>query len=354
VTQDRPTLDTVAAHAGVSRMTVSNAYNRPDQLSAATRERVLEAARLLGYPGPDPVGRSLRRRRAGTVGVLLTERLPMAFADPGLVSFLHGVASELSAAGQAMLLIPGDSEHDSSAVRGAIVDAFLVCSMSATDPAVLAARDRRLPLVTAGHPRLPGVPFVGIDNARAGALAARHLLGLGHRRFGVVALPGRSPAGPTDSAVPVRLGMAERVGGFTKELASAGIPWSDLTVARATANTSEAGRDAGVRLLDVASGLRPTAVFTVTDVLALGVLAAASELRLSVPGELSVVGFDDIAEAARSSPALTTVSQSLFDQGQAAAQLALALVAGDAVRVPRTAVELVVRDSTAPPPSGPD
>jgi DNA-binding LacI/PurR family transcriptional regulator len=349
VTQDRPTLDTVAAQAGVSRMTVSNAYNRPDQLSAATRERVLEVARRLGYPGPDPAGRSLRRRRSGTVGVLLTERLPNAFTDPGLVSFLHGVATELSAAGQAMLLVPGEAHQDSSPVRSAIVDAFVVCSMAASDPAVLAALDRRLPLVTAGHPRLPGVPFVGIDNARAAAKAARHLLELGHRRFAVVALPGRAPASPTDSAVQVRLGMQERLRGFSRALVAAGVPASSLTVAEATANTVEAGQDAGHALLDPVED-RPTAVFAVTDVLALGVLAAAGRQRLTVPDDLSVVGFDDIAEAARSSPALTTVSQSLFEQGRAAAALALGLVAGDQVRSPRMGAELVIRDSTAAPP----
>ena len=102
----RPTLRTVADAAGVSLMTASNAYNRPDQLSAATRERVLATAAELGYPGPSPAGRSLRLRRSDTIGVLLTERLPYAFADPGLLAFLHGLATGLAEAGQALLLIP--------------------------------------------------------------------------------------------------------------------------------------------------------------------------------------------------------------------------------------------------------
>ena len=82
------TLASLAAELGVSRTTVSNAYNRPDQLSAPLRERVLEAARRLGYPGPDPVARSLRTRRAGAVGLLLTEELSYAFRDPGATGFL--------------------------------------------------------------------------------------------------------------------------------------------------------------------------------------------------------------------------------------------------------------------------
>ncbi len=350
MTADRPTLDTVAEAAGVSRMTVSNAYNRPDQLSAATRERVLVVAAELGYPGPDPAGRSLRRRRVGTVGVLLTERLPAAFTDPGLVSFMRGLATELGAAGQAALLVPAEADLDGSLVRNALVDAFVVCSMGAADPAVTAVTARRLPVVTAGSPRIPGVPFVGIDNRKAGALAADHLLQLGHARFGVIALPGRDPSAPIDSAVPVRLGSKERVEGFTRALAAAGVPAGSVLVAGADANTVEAGVRAAHGLLDRPASSRPTAVFAVTDVLALGALGAAADLGRRVPRDVSVVGFDDIPEAARSEPGLTTVSQSLYDQGQAAARLALELVAGHEVRSPRIRAELVVRQSTAPPP----
>jgi DNA-binding LacI/PurR family transcriptional regulator len=350
MTTDRPTLDTVALAAGVSRMTVSNAYNRPDQLSAATRARVLAVADALGYPGPDPAGRSLRRRRVDTVGVLLTERLPTAFTDPGLVSFMRGLATELGAAGQAALLVPAEADLDGSLVRNALVDAFVVCSMGAADPAVRAVTARRLPVVTAGSPRLPGIPFVGIDNRKAGALAARHLLELGHARFGVVALPGRDPAKPLDSAVPVRLGSKERVEGFVRELAAAGVPDSDVVPVGALANTVEAGVSAGRGLIDRAAKDRPTAVFAVTDVLALGVLRATADLGRRVPGDVSVVGFDDIPEAAGSEPGLTTVSQSLYEQGQAAARLALDLVAGRDARAPRFRAELVVRQSTAAPP----
>src|SRR4051812_32257827 len=103
MTPGRPTLDDVAAAAGVSRMTVSNAYNRPDQLSAATRERVLAVAAGLGYAGPDAAARSLRRGRAGAIGVLLTESLPYAFEDPGMVAMLRGVAAGVAEAGTGLL-----------------------------------------------------------------------------------------------------------------------------------------------------------------------------------------------------------------------------------------------------------
>ncbi len=345
----RPTLDTVALAAGVSRMTVSNAYNRPDQLSAATRERVLAVAAQLGYCGPDPAARSLRRRRSGTIGVLLTEELQYAFTDPGMVSLLRGLAAGLGAAGQSMLLVPSEADDVGDVVRNALVDAFVVCSMDETDEAVAAVRLRRLPLVTVGSPKLPGVPMIGIDNARAASLAADHLLVLGHRRFGVVGLPGREPGDTANRDIPVRIGLRDRVVGFRRTVADQ--PRTTIAIGHATVHTHEEGVRVATELLDVPAARRPTAVFAVTDVLALGVLEAARDLGIAVPGGLSVVGFDDIEEAHRATPALTTVSQDLQEKGRLAARMALDLIAGLKVRTPRLSAELVVRASTAPAPT---
>jgi DNA-binding LacI/PurR family transcriptional regulator len=345
---ERPTLDTVAEAAGVSRMTVSNAYNRPDQLSAATRERVLAVAAELGYAGPDPAARSLRRRSSATVGVLLTERLPYAFTDPGMVSLLRGLATELGAAGQSMLLVPSEAEHVGDVVRSALVDAFIVCSMDEHDEAVAAVRQRRLPVVTVGHPKLSGVPLVGIDNVRAAGLAAEHLLGLGHRRFGVLSLRSRLPGADADPDLPVRLGLRQRVDGFRAAVdARSG---TSVVVREADVHTHEEARRIADELLDDPAGRRPTAVFAVTDVLAIGALDAARGLGVDVPQSLSVVGFDDIEEARRVTPALTTISQDLEGKGRLAARVALDLVAGRAPHLPRLSAELVVRDSTARAP----
>jgi DNA-binding LacI/PurR family transcriptional regulator len=349
VAHGRPTLDTVAERASVSRMTVSNAYNHPDQLSSATRAKVLQAAAEVGYGGPDPAGRSLRRGRSGTVGVLLTERLPYAFADPGMVAFLHGVASELADAGQALLLLPAEGNPEHAQVRNAIVDAFILCSLAADEPAVAEVLARRLPVVTAGSPHLPGAPLVGIDNARAAAEVARHLLGLGHRRFGVLTVRGR-PEGSLAPG-PNRPAQRARVQGFQQALADAGLPPEALTVVEAQTHDRAGGAGAVRPVLRWPASRRPTALFATTDVLALGVIEAAAAVGVAVPGQLSVVGFDDIAGAAAASPPLTTVAQSLFDQGRAAARLALRLVAGEPVRAPRLRTTLVVRDSTAAAPS---
>ena len=184
------TLASLAAELGVSRTTVSNAYNRPDQLSAPLRARVLEAARRLGYPGPDPVARSLRTRKAGAVGLLLTEALSYAFRDPVATGFLEGLALACEEAGQGLLLVPVSPEQeDVTAVHQAGVDGFVVYSVREDDPHFLAVLERPLPTVVCDQPHgVEGVDRVGVDD-RAGMLAlARHLAGLGHRRIGVLCM----------------------------------------------------------------------------------------------------------------------------------------------------------------------
>jgi DNA-binding LacI/PurR family transcriptional regulator len=341
VAAERPTLDTVAAAAGVSRMTVSNAYNRPDQLSPKTRQRVLDTASRLGYPGPDPMAASLRLRRTGTIGVVLTERLPYAFADPGLLTILHGIATELSDSGTALLLVPAHAEGGESQLRHALVDAVILCAVSPRDPAVAAARERQVPVVTVGTPRLPHVPRVGPNNRRSAAEVARHLLDLGHRRLAVLTTVTDEPGGR------LRPIFGERVRGFSAEVQAAG---GELSVLCAGDNSRPAGRDAVAELLRSPKRARPTAIFAVTDILAIGVLDAATDAGLTVPRQLSVAGFDDIAAAASTVPPLTTVAHDLFGQGQAAARLARRLIAGDSGRPPRIKTELVVRKSAARAP----
>jgi DNA-binding LacI/PurR family transcriptional regulator len=347
VAADRPTLDTVAQAAGVSRMTVSNAYNRPDQLSAATRARVLAVAAELGYAGPDPAGRSLRRGSTGTIGIVLTESLSYAFTDPGLVQFLRGIADVLSPAGRAMLLVPTHAGGAEDLVRSALVDAFVVCSLGEADPVVAAVRGRGLPLVTMGSPRLKGHPFLGIDNAAAAGLAAAHLVGLGHRRLAVVGVPSTMPLDADGPVVPSRGGFKRRVDGFVAEAAAHGVDPTSITVVEAWNNSTDAGREAAAPLL--AGRRRPTGVFAVSDALALGVLAAAADADLHVPGDVSVVGFDGIDESAHSRPPLTTIAQDLRAQGRLAGKSVLTLLEGRTMRMPAITPELVVRASTAPP-----
>jgi DNA-binding LacI/PurR family transcriptional regulator len=342
----RPTLRTVAEAAGVAVMTVSNAYSRPHVLSDETLHRVMTEAARLGYPGPHAGGRSLRIGRSDTVAVVLSQRLPDAFSDPGIAAFLSGVAGVLTEKGQAMLLLPMDGPAALGLIRNAIVDALILCNLPAESEAVGVARGRRLPLVTVGSPRIVGVPFVGVDNRKAAAAAGRHLLTLGHSKIGVLTLePG------TQDDIESRFYVHDRVDGFLHVLERAGIPRSAVQVLRARSNTRKEGERIARSLVSAKVERRPSAVFAVTDLLALGVLDAAATAGVSVPSELSVVGFDDIDQASRVTPALTTVSFALYKQGRAAAAAVLSEAIDGKRPVLRITTRLRIRATTAAPAS---
>jgi len=355
----RVTLQTVADAVGVSRTTVSNAYSRPDQLAPDLRRRILGVAADLGYAGPDPAARSLRRGRAGAVGLLFSEALGYAFTDPAVVLFLQGVAEAGEPASVGLLLLPAPpGAPEAPGVRDAVVDGFLVYSVPDGYPGLRAVLDRRLPTVTVDEPVAPGpgpAPgFVGIDD-RAGARAlAQHLLDLGHRRVGVVTdrmapddRRGRYDPGGHREA-PSRVGR-ERLAGYADALTAAGVAWPGVPIVEEFPNTVAAGRAAASALLDVADP--PTAILAITDQLALGVLVAARERGLRVPEDLSVTGFDDVPAAAHADPPLTTVRQPLVEKGRAAARLLLDLIAERPTRHVDLPADLVVRASTAPPRS---
>src|SRR5918995_4464751 len=185
-TVNPPTLADVAAHIGVSRTTVSNAYNRPDQLSPALRERVLDAARQLGYNGPDPMARSLRRGRAGSLGLVFDHRLQYIFNDPAAVLFLSGVAAGCEDQGTGLALVPQLPEGAAEVVRSALVDGYVMFCTPENDERLDAVRTRGLPYVLVDFSPYVEGPRVNIDDRGGARAAAQHLVDLGHRRFGLV------------------------------------------------------------------------------------------------------------------------------------------------------------------------
>src|SRR6187399_225959 len=185
-TAHAPTLAAVAEHLGVSRTTVSNAYNRPDQLSPTLRERVLSAARDLGYTGPDPVARSLRRGKAGSLGLVFDHRLRYIFDDPAAVLFLAGVAAGCEEQGTGLALLPQMPEGAAEVVRSALVDGYVMFCTPEDDERLKAVIARGLPYVLVDYsPHVPG-PHVNIDDRGGAHAVAQHLVDLGHRRYGIV------------------------------------------------------------------------------------------------------------------------------------------------------------------------
>jgi DNA-binding LacI/PurR family transcriptional regulator len=343
----RVRLRDVAERAGVSVGSASQAFGRPELVSANVRERVLAAAEELGYAGPDPAARRLRTGRAGALGLIFTERLGYAFTDPAAPAFLRGVAWGMEEARTGLLIIPTSPSRDAAAaaVREAAVDGFIIYSAPRNDPRVEAAVGRHLPLVTVDQPRGAETPFVGIDDRAAARGAAEHLLGLGHERVAVLTF---ATAADPDGTLVFDV-TEERLAGYREGLGPA---WDESAVRVARPNAPEPARVVALELLRGSS--RPTAILAMTDALAIGALQAAAELGIAVPAELSVVGFDDSPAATLASPPLTTVAQPHEEKGRLAAEWLVKDIARGAGpgRRRRQAIlptELVVRESTAPP-----
>jgi DNA-binding LacI/PurR family transcriptional regulator len=346
--KNRVRLRDVAERAGVSIGSASQAFGRPERVSEAVRKRVLAAAKSLGYAGPDPAARSLRLGRAGVLGIIFSERLRYQFTDPASPAFLGGLAGGMEGSQLGLLLIPDSRFREATAtmVREAVVDGFVIYSAVRNDPRVEAALARRVPVVTVDQPRDAPTAFIGIDDRAAARTAAEHLRALGHQRVAVLSFVG---AIDVEGKLAVDL-SAERLAGYEEGLGSA---WDERAVRRCRLNTAQIALTATLELLQREP--RPTAILAMSDVLALGVLQAAAELGIPVPAELSVVGFDDSPAASLAVPSLTTVAQPHEEKGRLAAEWLIdAIEHGRTLRGRRRRAilptELVVRDSTAPPP----
>jgi DNA-binding LacI/PurR family transcriptional regulator len=321
---ERVTLAQVAERAGVSLMTASYTYNRPDRVSSRSRTRVLAAAGELGYAGPDPRARSLRRGSTLTLGVVLGEHLSYAFEDPGAVAFLAGVAEVCADVGYGMTILPvTGAGADVARVTEAAVDGFIVWTTAEDDPVLTAVRATRRPAVIHGGPAREGLHLVTIDN-RSAARSVGALAFAGSRRPAVLSQPltrdrvSRSAYGvdPAEVTFPV---TRERLAGYRDAAAGLGIAWDDVLVAVCGRNDVAEAERLATRLL--ASGDAPDAIAAMSDQQALGVLRAARASGSRVPEQLALTGWDDVPAAADAG--LTTVAQSLREQGRACAHTAL-------------------------------
>lgn len=341
------TLADVAAAMRVSKATVSNAYNRPDQLSAQLRERILTEAGRLGYPGPDPIAATFSRRRVGAIGLIFDDPLTFALTDPAEVLFATGIGEVCERTGVGIVLIPQGTGVD--LVQRALVDGFVCHCDVDGDGRVDAAIRRGLPAVVVDGPARPDASHVGIDDRAAATEAAHHLIELGHRHIAVLASPLRPDgcggrAGPDRQRGAQHHVMRERLAGYRAGLEAGGIDWAGVPVAECAPYGRESGYREAADLLDGPG--RPTALLAASDELALGALRAAGDLGFTVPGDLSIVGFDDAPPAAWASPGITTVRQPHRDKGRFAAEHLLVPRERAATTLP---VTFVIRGSSAPP-----
>lgn len=346
----RPTLDEVAALAGVGRGTVSRVVNGSPQVSPAARAAVERAIVKLGYV-PNRAARSLVTRRTDSVALVVSESEARVFGEPFFAGIVRGISSGLLETSLqlwlAMAQSPAERERVESHLTNQHVDGVLLLSMHDADPLPSLLRERGLPFVLGGRPArmmsaqaLRGygdgdqdsVWFVDPDNVSGARQAVAHLFASGRRRIAHV-------AGPQDMGV----GLA-RLTGYRDACAEVGLPVDETLI-----QYGDFSEPSGVAAMRQLLAIRPDldAVFVASDLMAAGALRALREAGRRVPADVAVVGFEDSAVARQTDPPLTTVHQPVEEMGRQMARLLVSRIRGEERARPYVLLEthLVVRQS---------
>ncbi|MEU5906493.1 LacI family DNA-binding transcriptional regulator [Micromonospora sp. NPDC047527] len=332
-TAQRPTLEAVAARAGVSRATVSRVVNGSTTVAQPIREAVNRAVAELGYV-PNLAARSLVTQRTDSIALVMPEAATRVFSDdqvfPGII---RGVSQELEAADKQLVLMlagsPAGHHRVERFTTGRHVDGVLFASLHGADPLPGTLARLGIPVVCSGRPLgdVP-VPYVDVDHVGGVTAAVRHMIDNGRRRIATI-------AGPQDMVAGI-----ERLSGYREAVTAAGLP----ELVAVGDFTRESGAAAMRRLLSEHPDV--DGVFAASDLMAHAAMRALREAGRRVPEDVAVVGFDDIETAAYTEPPLTTVRQPIVELGRRMTRQLLRLAAGEtieqAIMLP---TELILRDS---------
>lgn len=344
----RPTIKDIAQRAGVSKTTVSFALNDPSRISSETYNRVMAVVRELDYV-PNPVARTLTTKRLGALGLLLPQPLTEVLRNPCVVEMVRGVGELCAERELSLTMIPPIKGRVIEAARRAFVDGLITIGVGPDHEVVELLNNRHIPFVTVDGAETEATINVGIDDEAAAYGLMHYMLGLGHRRIAILELMPEEINRPEERFSLVR---ERRLAGFTRALAETGLSlYSPGIVIVPTESSAEGGRQSALPLLNTEVQDRPTAIVAMSDAMALGVYQACRELKLAIPADLSVAGFDDIPDASLISPDLTTVCQPSREKGVAAAQQLVSLLEGSTANHCVLPTQLKIRSSTRAPGS---
>ncbi|MCX5732933.1 MAG: LacI family DNA-binding transcriptional regulator [candidate division NC10 bacterium] len=335
------TLHDVAHLAGVSTATVSATINGTAIVSPALQEKVRKAVAELGY-NPDAIARSLKTGTTRTLGLIISD-----IANPFFAAVIRGIEDVANERGYALMLCNTDERPEKERaymqlLQSRRVDGMIMAPVGKREdyedlgramPAPVVFIDRRVPAQA---------DAVVVDNVRGAREAVGYLLGLGHRRIGVI------------SGLPQISTSIERLAGYHQALHEAGLE-SDPLLLKVGYSRLEGGYRAALELLAMPD--RPTAIFASNNLMVIGLMRAVAERGLACPAAVSVVGFDDFDWASVFQPRLTTVAQPTYEMGVKAAELLFARMGGERNRERQEIVlapQLIIRDSCAVPPEGSD
>ncbi|HHW48296.1 MAG TPA: LacI family transcriptional regulator [Clostridiaceae bacterium] len=326
------TIQDVAKAAGVSVATVSRVINNSRSVSAETRELVLETIKKLNYQ-PNLLGRNLRRAETRLILILLP-----SISNPFYAKLVKGAEDVAHKNGYNVMLCNTDSDINRERMylehlKNRLADGLIFMSPE-IDKDELTSISKRFPVVQCSeYKEGADVPRIRIDNMAAAYKAVKHLIGIGHRRIGLI------------SAKNEYVSTKQRELGYRKALEDSGIDFDSALVKYGNYGF-RSGLRAGNQLLSIDN--RPTAIFAISDSMAIGAIRAAKERGLKVPADIAVVGFDDISFASMCEPPLTTISQPKYDLGCAAMEMLLAQIQGKPFETDEIVLEheLIIRQST--------
>jgi len=338
----RVTLKQVAAQAGVSYQTVSKVLNGQANVSKDTEERIWQVVRSLGYR-PHYTARSLRSRRSYTIGYSWAPNPPDKIS-PVLDQLLQSMLSAAERCGYYLLSFPYQSESQDriapyrELIDTGRVDGFVLSSVEYNDPRIIFLQERDFPFVAFGRSNLDNFMFVDVDGGAGLAEATHHLISLGHRKIAVIAWDEGSRVGN------------DRLAGFFEAMTAAGITVRPEWIIRGE-NDYIFGYEATNRLIHLPESIRPTAIVSLNDSMAIGSMQAIHQSGLRVGNDVAVTGFDDIPLVEHLTPSLTSIRQPVWEVGQLVIDRLVSFLETQQMPDPRGILlkpELVVRASSLP------
>lgn len=343
IQRKKPTLKVVAAHLGVSTATVSNAFNRPDQLSKPLRERILSECEALGYTGPSFNARSLRTGKTGVIGVLLAETLAYSFTDPVATEFLAGLSSILDEQHVNMLLLPTNVENYKNTQAETIPESFIVYGKPLEKDVINLIQRQHKNIVTVDF-ALPNIAAIDVDDQHASYHIARHAIRSSQDNVMVLGLRLEESTAFSIANLDNLYSAQESISrrrfeGYLQALKDEGVTlksnnvWQIHDLEADTLKTMLRGVLTSPEKVDV--------LLCMSDRIALAAMEVANELKITLPEQLRITGFDGIPQAKSSQ--LTTVQQPMFEKGRVAARMALGLIPYQSMTLQ---TELVLRSST--------
>lgn len=309
------TIKDIALKSGFSKTAVSFAFNNPNKLPKVTVDKILEVANELGY-FPDPLARSFYSKKTGSIGLLIPQGISYIITNPFYQDFIEGIGLELESSGNSLLLVPPLKGSMSKAISNAVVDGFLTVGLETVHEGMKVLDSRKVPFVMIDSEPEAGIPCVNIDDEFGAYESMKHLLDLGHREITILTF-----LNPAEGDYTKYQGVVKRrLSGYRKAMSQYGLSLEDDNIDLLECGISNEGGEIAFSKLLKKKRL-PTAIITMSDILAKGVYSAAKKNGVEIPKDLSVVGFDNSPVSRELTPPLTTVNQLTKEKGKLAAKI---------------------------------